>query len=492
VNLLQAMADEKLFARWFRDSDTWAAWRAFIAALFALPMSESMLATYGDCTGRTDAPEEVAREGWLIVGRRGGKSFVLALIAVFLACFRDYRQYLQPGERGTVMILAADRRQARVIFRYVVALLTEVPMLRQRLESEPTQQGIDLTKRVTIEIHAANFRSVRGYSIVAALCDEAAFWRSDEGSANPDTEVLAALRPAMASIPGSMLLVASSPYARRGELWKAYRRHWGKDGRVLVWKAPTRTMNPTIPQEKIDAAYAEDAARAKAEYGAEFRADIEAFVSREVVEACVETGSRERAPLKCFEYRAFVDPAGGSGLDAMTLAIGHGEDDLAILDAVREVKPRFSPEQVTDDFSVLLKRYGISSVTGDRYAGDWPREQFRKRGIAYRVAEKPRSDLYRDFLPMLNSGQVDLLDNDRLVEQLVSLERRTGRSGKDSIDHSPGSHDDLANAVAGVLTDLRSRDFVMPRIMSLGGDEPRGGLGQPFGGGNFEDWLRHG
>ena len=44
---------------------------------------------------------------------RPAKSFVLATIAVFLACFRDWRPHLGPGERGTVMVIAADRRQAR-------------------------------------------------------------------------------------------------------------------------------------------------------------------------------------------------------------------------------------------------------------------------------------------------------------------------------------------------------------------------------------------
>jgi hypothetical protein len=45
----------------------------------------------------------------------------------------------------------------------------------------------------------------------------------------------------------------------------------------------------------------------------------------------------------------------------------------------------------------------------------------------------------------------DLLDNSKLVAQLVGLERRTVRSGRDSIDHGPGGHDDLANAAAGAL-----------------------------------------
>ena len=120
-----------------------------------------------------------------------------------------------------------------------------------------------------------------------------------------------------------------------------------------------------------------------------------------------------------------------------------------MVDATREVRPPFSPEAVIDDFATLLKTYRVSKVTGDRYAGEFPRELFRKRGITYQCSEKPKSDLFRDLLPLLNSGRVVLPKSERLVNQLCGLERRTARSGKDSIDHGPGGHDDLANAVAG-------------------------------------------
>ena len=80
------------------------------------------------------------------------------------------------------------------------------------------------------------------------------------------------------------------------------------------------------------------------------------------------------------------------------------------------------------------------------------REPFRARGVTYELADKPKSDLYRDLLPLLNSAKIELLDHARLVAQLCSLERRVTRAGKDSIDHGPGGHDDVANAVAGALT----------------------------------------
>ena len=100
----------------------------------------------------------------------------------------------------------------------------------------------------------------------------------------------------------------------------------------------------------------------------------------------------------------------------------------------------------------LLKSYGLSTVTGDRYGGEWPRERFAEYGITYLVCKKVRSDLYLELLPQLNSGRVELLDHPRLIKQLCELERRTSRAGKDSIDHERGSHDDVANAVAGALS----------------------------------------
>jgi hypothetical protein len=154
------------------------------------------------------------------------------------------------------------------------------------------------------------------------------------------------------------------------------------------------------------------------------------------------------APLPNPTYHAFVDPSGGSA-DSFTLAVSHRDGERFIIDAIREIRPPFSPEAVIDDLATLLKSYRIARVVGDRYAGEFPRELFRKRGIHYVCADKTKSDLFRDLLPMLNSGSIVLPKSDRLINQLTGLERRTARSGKDSIDHGPGGHDDLANAVAG-------------------------------------------
>ena len=461
MKILDAIDDPEVFGTYFQR-DSWAAWKVFLAVLFGLRLTPAQQATYRACTGRSEMPAALVSEAWLVCGRRSGKSFTLALIAVFLACFKDWRPYLGPGERGTIMVIAADRKQARTIMRYVKGLLHGVPMLARTIEAERTE-SIDLQNRITIEVHTASFRTVRGYTIVAALLDELAFWRSED-SANPDVEVIHALRPAMATVPGAMLLCASSPYARRGALWNAYDRHFGRDGDpILVWQAPTRTMNPSVPQSVVDEALADDESHARAEYLAEFRTDVEAFLTREAVQAVVSRNVRERPPLTALRYFAFTDPSGGAH-DSFTLGIAHRENDKVVLDCIRETRPPFSPESVVGEFAATLRSYRISTVQGDRYAGDWPREQFRKRGITYLPATKPKSDLYLALLPGINSGQVDLLENDKLLAQLIGLERRTARSGKDSIDHAPGAHDDVANVVAGVVHAILSEAARVPEI----------------------------
>jgi hypothetical protein len=451
LSILETMREPVLFARWFKDPTTWAAWCVFLSALFGLPLDPAQSEVFRQCTGRTAPLASGYVEAWLTVGRRGGKSIILALIAVYLAVFKNWSDRLVPGERGTVLVIAADRRQARVIFRYITALVTETPLIAPLVDGEATQDRIDLTNGISIEISTANFRSVRGYTLIACLCDEIAFWMGDD-SANPDTEILAAIRPAMTTMaPDAILLCASSPYAQRGALYDAFKKHFARDDApVLVWKASTQTMNPSVPPSVIDEAYERDPAAAAAEYGAEFRTDVEGFVRPEVVEACIASGRFELPPIGGVIYSAFVDPSGGSA-DSMTLAISHRDGDNVILDLIREVKPPFSPDRVVSDFTNLLKSYRIGTVTGDRYAGQWVSERFRTHGIECSQAAKPKSDIYRDFLAVLNSGGVELLDNARLKRQLIGLERRTARGGRDSIDHAPGANDDVANAVAGAV-----------------------------------------
>ncbi len=271
------------------------------------------------------------------------------------------------------------------------------------------------------------------------IADELAFWYVDAAYANPDVEILNAVEPGLATT-GGPLILASSPHARRGVLWEVFKRHHGAGGDplILVAHGASRTLNPSLPQRVVDRALEKDRTRATAEYLAEFRTDVEGFVALEVVESCVGD-HREMLPVAGLTYRAFVDPSGGSE-DAMTLAIAHkttSPDERVIVDAIREVRPPFSPSAVIDDFAALLKSYRVSKVVGDRYGGEFVKEPFRRHSLSYEVCKQPKSDLFRDMLPLLNSGHIILPRHDRLISQIVGLERRVSRAGRDSIDHAP-------------------------------------------------------
>lgn len=167
----------------------------------------------------------------------------------------------------------------------------------------------------------------------------------------------------MATVPGALLLAISTPHGRRGEVWRAYQRHYGRDDSwTSVWKGDTSSMNPVVDRAVIDAAYEADPLAAAAEYGAGFRRDVEAFLTPEALDAVTVPGRFEVAPLAASGDVAFVDPSGGSQ-DSMTLAITHRDGDRAVLDALRERRPPFSPDDVVQEFSALLEAYGKAVST---------------------------------------------------------------------------------------------------------------------------------
>lgn len=419
-----------------------------LKVLFGLQMTKRELALYQECTGRRTAPQQPFKELWAIVGRRGGKSFIMSVIAVYLALFHNFRKYLAVGERGTIQVIAADRPQARVIFRYISAILHSTPIFEQYIQNE-TKERIELTSGLDIEVMTCSFRTIRGRSVVCGICDEIAFWRVE--GANPDKEVLAAIRPSMVTIPNSMLLVISSPYARSGVLYETHRDYYGKDdSEILVWQAPSRVMNPTLAEGLIAREMQKDPVAGSAEWMAQFRADIETYVPLEWIQSAI-IPNRYELPPAGFSYSAFCDPSGGAQ-DAFTLSIGHREKEVLIQDTLKATVPPFDPYETVSEYAKMLKQYGCSAVVGDKYGGAWVSEAFQKHGIRYIPSPLTKSEIYLAFEPLLARGQVELLDDKTLFAELRGLERRTGRGRRrDTVDHGPGQHDDRANSTAGVL-----------------------------------------
>lgn len=113
----------------------------------------------------------------------------------------------------------------------------------------------------------------------------------------------------------------------------------------MVAQAPSLLMNSLIPNHAVEQAYQDDAASAKAGYGAEFRTDVKTFVNREIVDPLVCLGRYELPYLSENKYFAFVDRSGGSK-DAFTLSIAHKEKNVLIGDTIRPITPPFNPEKL--------------------------------------------------------------------------------------------------------------------------------------------------
>jgi hypothetical protein len=432
---------------------SWAAWRPLLLSIMGEPLLPDELELFRRLTGRTIAPERRVDEAWIVAGRRAGKTRTMAALATYIAGLCSHHHHLAKGQRGYVLIVAPDLKQAGELIGYCRGIF-ESPLLKQ-LVARQTAEEIELKNNIVIRTQTPNFRRIRGFSAVAVILDEVAFWLSEE-SAQPDVEVLNAVRPCLATA-GGPLVAISSPHARKGILWEAFSRDYGPDGDPDILVAQGSTLDFNLDrhangklklQAWADRLYERDPIAAAAEAGGQFRSDLEQFVSVEVLNQVTDP-VHERPFENSNGYVAFVDPSGGS-IDSMTLAVGHSEDNLAVLDLVREVPAPFMPSEAVEFFVQVLRQFGVRSVHGDKYAAHWVVEAFNRHGVHYEHSELSKSELYSELLPALNSRTVALLTHDRLRRQFLALERSTAR-GRENIDHPRGGRDDLANAVAGCL-----------------------------------------
>lgn len=457
LTILSALADPQLFGglATFKDPTTWRAWLVFLAAVYGRPLSELVcfgipedeaLKIFRHHTGLTTyaPPPGGYRLVITIVGRQCGKSTISITISNYEA--------IQPGPvDGTetyALLIAQDQRSAlRTLLSYAKAPFEQLPLLKQVVIAQ-TRDSMTLSTGCVLAAYPCRPAAVRGLRARVVVCDELAFYRSTE-NVPVDTEMLRAVRPTLATT-GGKLIVLSSPYAQTGALHDLHRKHFGRAGSVLVWTGTAPEMNPTLPADYLERMAQDDPEAYRSEVLGEFRAGVSTFLDPEAIADCVADGVKERLPVQDVTYYAAVDASGGRR-DAFTLAIAHRTSDRkgAVLDLVRAWEPPFDPRGVIAEIASILSHYGVWTVHGDRYAGEFVPSGFRAHQITYKSLRQDRSGLYLDLLPLINAQEVLLLDEPELLKELRGLERRRGSSGRDRVDHrSGGAHDDRANAAA--------------------------------------------
>src|SRR6516162_1255322 len=286
VSLRRALADRKLLGNALSGT-SWEAWRVLLMAAVGERLLNPERKIFQKLTGRAREPGKPVHELVAIVGRRGGKSRAMAVLLCWIAGLCDHLGMLAPGETGVALCISRDQRIARAILNYVEGTLEASPYLRSLVKNR-TQDTIELANRVSIEVRPCNFKTLRGPTYIAIVADEVAFWFTSTDFANPDIEVLAAVRPGLLTTRGPLMMV-SSAYAMHGELYDAFKKYYGPAGPpgILVAHGTSRDLNPLLPQAEIDRELERDPVRNRAEYLSEFRSDVEGFIPREAVEACV-------------------------------------------------------------------------------------------------------------------------------------------------------------------------------------------------------------
>ena len=462
ITLTRAMVEPTLFGKVFGAASFWP-WKVVAKVIDRIPLTEPReIELFKQCTGRTKLLSTTAlsepklRRIIIEVGRRGGKDRFLSAVAVWrCALCTDWRRYLSPGEQMAVILLGRDKKQASILRRYCSGLLQQ-PDLQREVVRE-TNEIITFRNGSTLEIASNDVALVRGRSAIAVLGSEAAHWKFDDHSASSDEEVVGAAEPSMAMCPdGGLLILGSSVYRKRGFMYRMFRElHGNDDSDDICWFAPSKVMNPKLPQSVIDAAMAKDPHIAGAEFKNIHREDLSDFIPLDVIEDCIAWNVYERPPEPGVFYVAFFDAAGGTGSDSFTLAIAHclnDSDRTVVIDVLRERKPRFVPADVIAEFSQLLKMYNVGEVVGDKFGGGFCSDEWIRNNINFRAAQYTTSENYLRALPMFLSKRAKLINSSTLRNQLASLERSTS-GAHETVAHPKvaSAHDDCACAVCGAL-----------------------------------------
>jgi hypothetical protein len=438
MTILEALADRNLFGSLpaFRDLETWTAWRAFLASVYGLPRPGGY-------------SEAVA-----IVGRQSGKTRLAAAIATFEAISAER----EPGSDLFAVLVAQDQRAAlRTSFRYASAPFEASAILKRSIVSQ-TADTQALETGVTLAAYPCRPAAVRGLRALVVVVDELAFFISTDGRPT-DTEMLRALRPCLATT-GGKLIVLSSPYAQSGALWDLHRKHYGRDdSSTLCWTASAPEMNPTLPADYLERMKQDDPEAYRSEVLGKFRAGVSTFLDSDALEACV-ADRRELQPADGLSLRR-VHRSEGRGQGRI-----HGGDCSPRRRRARDRRLRARMESAVQPCgrgrgvrgaaeNVFLPGSDGRSVCRRMASGSLPLSLDRIRsGRSRSLSPLPRADTACECG---DGGDPERCQ--ATLAELRGLERRRGTAGRDRVDHRPGSHDDRANSVAGVVYLAGARDF---------------------------------
>lgn len=485
VSLHDFATHEGLFADLNPTAASWWSWNTLFKVLSGMKLNSKEGKFFSRVSGGVEyRAGKMPKNGLFIIGRKGGKTIKMSTIELYRSLTFDKK--LAPGETARNLVVSPSHRNSTLTLDFCGGLIDSHEALKRHVvRRKMTEQlaEIRLDNQCSITAMPVNRVTGRGPSIYTLILDEAAFFKV-EGQFS-DEQIFNSCRPGMARFgDDAAYFIITSPGRKEGLVFDLYQRYFGKwNDEVLVINATSKQFNPTLTDEFLRKEEARDPDYYRREFLAQFVDAIFAAFGSEAVDLCVVSG-RESLPFcSDFEYFGVVDPAGLSQNsefnDEFAAGIAHieqrpgaprigslvgdiapadqeqpAEHPVVVVDAVRawspdKSEPNFAtPGQAIAEASEFFKAYGVETLIGDRYSGQWAEGQFVEAGFGFEVVDISKSDLYLEFVPAINNGEIELLDQKRANTQLKALERKRGPGGRDRIDHSKGRKDDRANVYA--------------------------------------------
>lgn len=446
MNIIQFIESPSML----NDKSLSLAQKTALKAVYGLPLTYNELEMFKKITGLQRYRAGVEwDEASFILGRRSGKSDQIASsIALYEACCRKHK--LTTGQTGVVMVVASEKkRQAKIVFKYIESKLRKSPILKKMIVNI-TQEIITLNNGIEIQVYPCSIGKIRGMSLITFIADEVSHWKNE--GRDCDVDVLDSARPGL-DFDYSKLIKISTPYMMKGELYQDYKDFYGKDNDdVIVFRGSTDLFNPAYSEKKLAKLRKRKPLTYRCENLAFFRTDLSAMYDPEMIDKAINYDRPLEIPLvEGVSYKCFVDVAGGGGKDSYSIAIGHLENEKAIVDVVRSQAPKFNPLEITSYYAALVKQYNISKVIGDKFSGDYASNNWAKENISYERSEKTKSELYLEAESPFNTERVDIPSKELAIIQLKNLIRKTRSGGKDSVDTDSGQPEDEANVIAGII-----------------------------------------
>jgi len=396
-------------------------------------------------------------------GRRGGKTLLADVLALYDAIYRDrLREFLQPGEERMIAIVAQNLDKAR---RHIINCDRYVKRSK-RLSSMVVSQGADeivFNNGAALRAFPCSGRALRGDPCSTVILDELGHYiTTEEGNAAGDA-VYQAAQPTLAQFGDDGWLIAiSTPLWKKGRFWKLCNdANIGQAPDTHYRKLTTAEMNPKISTAWLEKRRVEDPDIFAREFLAEWVDGVSSYLeSRDVFECLRPVGAPiTLSPAPGIIYYGALDP--GFQVDSFGMAVGHGENDgrRTIVDGVWRWR-RYGFERTLDEVKAIADRYGIRQVTTDQHAAVPIQEGLQRRNIGALYEPwtlESKNSAFSALKLGLNAREVELPRDDWLIQELLGLEARPTPAGFGTRIAAAGSgHDDLAVAVAALVGKLRN------------------------------------